>query len=181
MHFYISNPTFSPKPLNEIITMALDSNGRIGKWSHMRSNLEDFDFGVFFWKNTFQIFKIGKKSRENGSDWDEIGFVPDFGIWNDGIWWSRGPGVGSKFGFRGFPVGLVFRGHFWVLRGLFLTPPKGDPIVDPIVDPIASAHRGPGSPGCAAISPVLVSGEPTEACSPVVVSGKLTEATLDSL
>ena len=60
MHFYISNPTFSPKPLNEIITMALDSNGRIGKWSNMRSNLEDLDFWVFFLKKDFS--KLAKKS-----------------------------------------------------------------------------------------------------------------------
>ena len=43
--------------------MALDSNGRIGKWSHMRSNLEDFDFWVLFMK---VIFKIGKKVVKMG-------------------------------------------------------------------------------------------------------------------
>ena len=26
--------------------MALDSNGRIGKWSHMRSNLEEYSWGL---------------------------------------------------------------------------------------------------------------------------------------
>ena len=55
--------------------MALDSNGRIGKWSHMRSNLEEYSWGLG--SRTIQkIQKIGKWSR-NGQKSNEIGRKSD--------------------------------------------------------------------------------------------------------
>ena len=92
--------------------MALDSNGRIGKWSHMRSNLEDFDFWVLFLKKYFSFFKIGKKVVKMGQIEMRLGLSRTLVYETTEYDGPGGSGIGSKFGFRGFPMGLVFRGHF---------------------------------------------------------------------
>ena len=129
--FYLSNPTFSPKPLNEIITMALDSNGRIGKWSHMRSNLEDFDFWVLFLKKYFSNFQNWQKKS-----WKWVRLRWDWVC--PGLWYMKrrnlmvpGPRGRVKVRISGFSYGFGVQRSFLSFTGPFFDAPERGPYCGP--------------------------------------------------
>ena len=63
--------------------MALDSNGRIGKWSHMRSNLEEYSWGLG--PKKFEKIRKFHESGFGATEWVEIWSVPDFWTCRDRI------------------------------------------------------------------------------------------------